>query len=273
MSNSGDVKYSKSFNWDGSKYVLNSEDSIIFSDITDSTNKEKLNNAHYTCWNISGECTTLSYIYLHTKYNFENYRDKLYYINLDGGKSIKDALNEMLYVDDVNKYDSTIKTYLDTWYENNLVSYSNYLEDTIFCNDRSQFNSSTNGWNPNGGSLTTYIEFKDQFPLTDLNCVNETDKFSTLNSKAKLKYKIGLMNKPEMNLLNNNKLRNVNSPYWISSPNIFDSSNAYVGCLYSSGFYGCHADSTLDVRPAVSLAPGTEYIDGDGSTNNPYIIN
>ena len=36
-----------------------------------------------------------------------------------------------------NTNDSTIKTYIDNWYKNNLISYTNYLSnDAIYCNDR-----------------------------------------------------------------------------------------------------------------------------------------
>jgi hypothetical protein len=268
MSSSGNVKYSKSFTWDGSKYILNDENSVTFSDIKDSTNRESLNNAHYTCWNTSGECTTLSYIY--NSYNTYN----LSYINLTNGKSIEDAINEMLYNDDVNKYDSTIKTVIDKWYENNLASYSNYLEDTIFCDDRRQINSDVNGWNPNGGSLSIQMNFKNYNVTNDLSCANEIDKFSTLNNKAKLKYKIGLISLPEKNLLNNYSLLAIpKTVYWFVSPTYFFTQYAtvgYIGSIGFSSFFG--VGNSYGVRPAVSLAPSTEFTDGDGSTANPYVV-
>ena len=46
------------------------------------------------------------------------------------------------YTYDTNT-DSTIKTYIDDWYSKNMTSYTNKLEDTIWCNDRSI--SSTSG--------------------------------------------------------------------------------------------------------------------------------
>lgn len=38
-----------------------------------------------------------------------------------------------------NTNNSTIKTYIDTWYENNIKGTTNkqYIVDNIFCNDRS----------------------------------------------------------------------------------------------------------------------------------------
>ena len=37
--------------------------------------------------------------------------------------------------DTANTTDSTIKTVIDTWYKNNMTSYTSQLEDTAFCND------------------------------------------------------------------------------------------------------------------------------------------
>ena len=131
-------KYAKSFSWDGSKYVLDNDTSTSFWNINDSTNKTSINNAHYTCWNETGECTTISYIY---------YIDGItpYYINIADGKSVDVAKNEMLYNNDVNQINSTIKSGVDAWYKKYILPYDSYIEDTIFCNDRSQRNADTNG--------------------------------------------------------------------------------------------------------------------------------
>ena len=45
-----------------------------------------------------------------------------------------------------NISDSAIKVGIDKWYEKYLSSYSGYLEDTVFCNDRSIHALSVN-WN------------------------------------------------------------------------------------------------------------------------------
>ena len=267
MASFGDNKYSKSFTWNGSKYFLNDENSITFSDIKDSANRTSLNNAHYTCFNTSGECNTLAYIYAING-------TSLYCINLTNGRSIEDALNEMFYNDDVNEKDSIVKKYIDNWYENNLASYSSYLEDTIFCNDRSQANYNTNGWNPNGGNLSTYIYFNSYKVTNDLSCPNETDKFSTLNNKAKLKYKIGLMSSSEMKLLVNNKMREINKDYWTMSPHGFYLGDAGEMTVSPDGAFNYYYNvaGVYEVRPAISLVPGIEFTDGDGSTSNPYLV-
>ena len=256
-------KYAKGFTWDGSKYVLDNDTSVSFWNINDSTNITSINNAHYTCWNTSGECTTISYIY------YIGWTS-LYYINITNGKSVEDAKNEMLYDDNVNTTNSTIKSGVDAWYKQYLSDYSDYLEDTIFCNDRSQSNQSNNGWNPNGGNTSIYMYF---YGASDLSCPNDTDKFSVSNNKAKLTYKVGLMSYREMNLLNNANARKTGQYYWLGSPNAFSSSNASEWRVFTNGGLNSNGvNSAYGVRPAVSLRPGTTYSSGDGSMANPYVV-
>ena len=255
VSTDGRCLYGNGFSYSNGEYTLKN---AIRGDLS-----TDFSNAHYTCFNTTGKCSQISYIF-----NIED--DQFHYINIKDGKSVEDAKNEMLYNADVNTTDSTIKTGIDLWYEKYLLKYSNYLEDTIFCNDRTQWNSDVNGWNPNGGSLSTYMYFSGS---NNLSCPNETDRFSTLNGKAKLKYKVGLMSYGEMNLLDNSSIRKTGERYWTGSP---DYSNGFGGIgfvNYSDGRLALNSvGNTNGVRPAISLKPDTEYVDGDGSMANPYIV-
>ena len=232
-------------------------------------NYNKSNNTHYTCWNTSGVCTALSYVY----YTFSS---NAYYINLTDGVGVEEALVEMLSADDVNRTNSTIKSQIDFWYERNMLDYTNYLEDTIFCNDRSI--SSFGGWDPNGGSTFSDYElrFKNYSDNTDLTCHNPTDQFSVSNEKAKLTYPVGLMTLPEASLLNNSNVRKTGQPSWLLSPHNFNGSyvNGANGRYVSSdGTLGRTSVGIADgARPLVSLKSGTEYSRGDGSASNPYVV-
>ena len=258
-------KFAKGFTYENGTYKLN-DDQVQFWNITDNDNKNSLNNHHYTCFNTTGECTNISYIYYVSSPTY-------YYINISGGKSVEDAKNEMLYADNVNTTNSTIKTTVDNWYATNMADYDKYLEETIYCNDRSQRNADTNGWNPNGGSVSTYMYFKVYNSTTDLSCTNETDKFSVSNNKAKLTYKVGLASTPEMNLLNNVNARKTGNYYWLASPYYFNNYGAYVGYVGDNGgLNNYYVHSTLDVRPSVSLITDTEFTGGEGTTSNPYVI-
>ena len=258
-------KYSKGFTWDGSKYVLDNDTSVTFWNINDSTNKTSINNAHYTCWNETGECTTISYIY------YINGTTP-YYINITNGKSVEDAKNEMLYNDNVNTTNSTIKSGVDAWYKHYLLEdYDDYIEDTIFCNDRSI--RALNGWNPDGGMTNAHLQFKEYNVTSDLSCTNTTDQFSISNNNAKLTYKVGLISSPEANILNNSNARKTGQWYWLASPRYFSSSGAFGrGVNTLGGMILNLLESAFGVRPAVSLTPGIEYSDGDGSMANPYKV-
>jgi hypothetical protein len=258
-------KYAKGFTWDGSKYVLDNDTSISFWDISDGTNKTSLNNAHYTCWNASGECATISYIYYITG-------DVPYFINLSGGKDIETALNEMLHDNGVNAINSTIKSGIDAWYKHYLLEdYDDYIEDTIFCNDRSI--RAINGWNPDGGNTLDHLQFKEYSITNDLSCANTTDQFSTTNTNAQLTYKVGLMSSPEMRILNNEKVRKTEQDYWLLSPAYFNYYMALVRRVGTNGFSFESAVNRKDgVRPAISLKPGITYSSGDGSMANPYVV-
>lgn len=258
-------KYAKGFTWDGSKYVLDNDASTSFWNINDSTNKTSINNAHYTCWNETGECTTISYIYYISG-------TTPYYINITNGKSVEDTINEMLHDNGVNQVNSTMKSGVDAWYKHYLLEdYDDYIEDTIFCNDRSI--RALNGWNPDGGSTTAYLQFKEYNVTSDLSCTNTTDQFSISNNNAKLTYKVGLMSSPEMNILNNSNARKTGQYYWLASPGYFGINVAGGRGVVTNGVMGSYGVGDADgVRPAVSLTPGIEYSDGDGSMANPYKV-
>ena len=264
MSSQSNIVFGNSFSYNGS-YTLTDTMTVA----TWSSGYNTINNNHYTCMTTGTTCTSLYYVY---------YTDSssAYYITLTGGKSVNNALNEMLYADDVNKDDSIIKTYIDSWYENNLAKYEDKLEkDTVFCNDRSMSNESSNGWNPNGGSTSTTLQFKNYNTSNQsLVCVNETDKFSMSNAKAKLKHPIGLLSVPELSLAGYGSSHYFNNGQyvWLGSPFSFASIDARVWEVNASGWYNRSVDNSWGVRPSVSLKPNTYFSSGDGSFTNPFVI-
>ena len=268
MSSSDVYKYAKSFTYSNGTYKLSSD--AISIDVTNSTDTN-LNNAHYTCFNTTGECSAIYYI-------FNLYSNAgvgaAYYIELKDGKSIENALNEMLSADNVNQTNSRIKDTVDTWYANNMTNYTKYLEDTVFCNDRSI--ADYGGWNSNGGSVSSYLQFKNFNITNNLYCTNVTDRFSVENEKARLTYPVGLMSTPEMYLLGNDNTRKTVQDSWLGSPYLFSSNDLYalVRVVFSDGRIGnTGVNNTIYwVVPAVSLAPGTQYTAGTGSTTDPYVI-
>lgn len=261
--------YGNSFTYKNGKYTL--KDTKKINDIDLYKDNKLINNYHYTCWNTTGECSTLSYIYNY----YESYGQK-YYIDLVNGNSIEDALTEMLSANDVNTYNSVIKSGIDAWFEHNILEYSNYLEDTVFCNNRSIYDKG--GFNSDGGDIKSSLKFSGYYRMwyDNFNCQNITDKFSTENEKARLKYKVGLLSMTE-NFLSGlgalPKSPNIQR-YWLITPGTFYTTNGIFpsgNIVYPYRDYEIISDE-YGVRPAVSLLPGTEYISGEGSMQNPYII-
>ena len=220
-------------------------------------------NHHYTCNNTTGTCEKVRYYF----YNSQRYYE------LSEGKNINQLINEMLYSDDVNKTDSIIKTTIDNWYSNNLNDYSSYIEDTIYCNDRSIYDYGA--FNPNDGLSHKELLFGSSELNKSLLCKNDTDKFSLSNNKAKLKYPIGLATASEIDLVGNTNAMRTGDIYYLMSPKSFTNANRYAvifGMYQTNNWYGSVTTVKNRVRPVISLKNTTKISSGDGSTIKPYII-
>lgn len=246
--------FGSSVTYDGKNYTL--VDPIGIENYSD------LSSHHYMCVdNGKKQCSTVAYIHYTVSGNFN------YIILKDGDLKIEDVLNKMLKN---NTNNSVIMNAINAWYERYLIDYSGYLEDTIFCNDRSI--KELNGWNPNGGVTNKYLYFKEYSETKDLYCTNEIDRFSVSNEIAKLKYPVGLMTSPEMNLSNSDYVRKAGSAYWLASP-YYAYNTSYNRRIQNDGSLSfANTNGSYTLRPAISLAPGTEYSDGDGSRENPYVV-
>ena len=195
-----------------------------------------------------------------------------------------------------NTNDSTIKTYIDNWYNNNLSSYSKYIStEAVYCNDRElasgQKYSIRSGFHyaPNGRLVTN--------KTPTYNCTNNKDAFSGSNSEAKLTYPIGLMTADEIMRAGGRYDTNLPSPYawyylnsaggsitgsttWLSlSP--YDSSNSLFGIPDVWIVCGSKLPGRLQsgnvfnkkgVRPVISLKTCIKYSTGNGTPETPYEI-
>ena len=305
-------KYSKSVTYENNTYKLDDANSTTFWNVADNENKNSLNNAHYTCWNESGECTSVSYIY------YIGSTADYYYINLNDGDKIEDVIYKMTGngTNEVktrnsdyklNVYDSLIKTKIDQWFKKNLTdeenscttNYQEYLEDTVFCNDRDfqktgDKSYENSGWNPNGGDLNTYINFNVRTKFSNNNwynttnrptikCSKEEDSFSTSNEKAKLKYPVGLLTADEVILAGaSGNSKTANKKYYLYTGNsirIGTASSYNTNAFYNLGIdidgslNGLLISVNTGIRPVISLKSDVEYEKGgNGTPTNPYVV-
>ena len=181
-----------------------------------------------------------------------------------------------------NTNDSTIKTYLDNWYQTNISGTENeqYLADNIFCNDRS-FSSSNSGTGA-GVSKTYYNWYNWHASKTNLKCPQQNDAFTvsdTTNGNGALTYPIGLITTDEAVLAggwsssNSGYYLYSGSWYWASSPFYFYGGSAYVRYVSSYGNANSYynVDDSYGVRPVFNLKAEI-LLQGSGTATDPYRI-
>ena len=194
----------------------------------------------------------------------------------DNNQTIEDV--SYIHSDGTN---STIKQAIDTWYSSNLVSYTDWLEDTVWCNDQTiTFEGYHAPMNMNVTFFDDYARnIQSHKPL--LHCPTEYSlTTSSTQISNKLTYPVGLLTADELTLAGMGRLNykdtgylNNNEYWWGMSPFYFTNDFAVIflggvdGMLSGGGVY-----VEYGVRPAISLKAGTTVTSGDGTSSKPYII-
>ena len=191
-------------------------------------------------------------------------------------------------IDRSNTNNSKIKDKIDTWYEQNMTSYTKYLSTTaVYCNDRTYTVSVKYTY---FGARTRL--YTNKTPTYD--CAATEDKFTvdTSTGNGKLTYPIALMTADEVSFAGGlwrtkvstwyyNNSANGSSTgetgWWLLSPIFWNGSNVLMFIVEGSSFPG-HLynrkvfQSIEGVRPAVSLKSCVKTSGGDGSAKAPYTI-
>lgn len=191
-----------------------------------------------------------------------------------------------------NTTNSTMKTYLENWYKNNLSSYSDRIsKNSTFCNDREISTIKSGTYQNSGYGVVPTIYGYERFYSWDgrmtgprLTCSNVNDKFTTTNStigNKKLTSPIGLITADEVNMAGartsyKNQLFYLytGTYYWTMSPSLFDLwSNAYEFSVFSSGELASgNSGSGGGVRPVINLDSSNLQFTGSGTKEDPYVI-
>ena len=188
-----------------------------------------------------------------------------------------------------NTTDSTIKTFIDSWYQNNLTDYTKYLSTSaVYCNDRKLASGSTytayreehNNKNLlayvdknerktliaaesviNGTSFASY-ERLDTNKSPSYNCTDIRDAFSVDNTSAKLDYPISLMTADEIAFAGGVKGQIMNTPYaWFISNS--------AGTQVSTSWWSLSPEGWGDGNACVFYVIGSSY---DGSLGNDIVF-
>ena len=193
----------------------------------------------------------------------------------------------------LNTNNSTIKTYVDNWYKNNLTAYTKYLsKDAVYCNDRNLASGQTYSTTSNFDYASWERIGTNKQPT--YNCTNMRDAFSVNNTSAKLNYPIGLMSIDELSYAGGNSSTRLTAPYVWYYTNA-NGESSYGSLTFGSlslvrwegsytlvwgingsdrpGFLnGIHTGGLHAVRPSVSLLSCNLISRGDGSPENPYVV-
>ena len=269
----------------GNTYTLDTSDG---QSISGTWADERLNAAvryHYFCTDGATSCdnTKIGYIYFFANSSI------IYYLKVDGYDNIEDMKTAMF----TNTTDSNAKAMVETWFEQQNLdghetgtkNYEDDLEDAIFCNDRSYYTGALKNKDSDATpeSITTYNHhgaFGRDFVADEpsLDCINTNDAFTKddiTNGNAKLNHKIGLATRDELLMAG---VVGESSVYlysgqlvWSASPHNFGN-DAAIEYNWNSGYGYNYTDEVFGLRPLVSLKAGTTYNQGNGTKDNPYII-
>ena len=270
------------------KYV-NGEYKLVLDDSTNHPFKSiwqwsqeytNLSSTHYTCFdNYDAENNSCGDTIFFVGYSAYSNPPYARYIALTNGEKIEDALEQMLNIsgnnNNINKYSSAAKRYLENWYEMNIDNnnLSQYLDNSIvFCNDRTI--KKIGDW-VSTGAIRGPITFKnyrgDGTTNKSLSCSSMNDRFSVMNDNAKLKYPVGMLTMPERQLIG--WLANVDSSYMLLSPSMFEQNSATLNRVCEDNAYGTLStgEYSYGIRPMITLKSDM-VVFGKGTYDEPYIV-
>ena len=187
-----------------------------------------------------------------------------------------------------NTINSTIKVQIDTWYENNLNKFSNFISiNSNFCGDRSVASGSL--WSSQPSSSMNYgmanrLSAMRPDGTPSFKCENQADLY-TINESSQgnnvLKYPVGLITSDEIAysggavgaMANTSFYLYTNQDYWTMSPyNYFGgmSYNFFVD-YYGSYFASNGVNYSKGIRPVINLKSEVQ-LTGLGTTSDPYQV-
>ncbi len=274
---------------------INTEDNI----------KDVLDGHRYFCDDFTESCESINYI---IDYYYEDSKEEyeFYYLKIIGGFKADNIYDE--FKNSSNKNDSEIKKVIDKWYSENLTDNEEYLEDTVWCNDRSII---ANVFNKD--LKLTDFDFMNYIKLSNI-CLSKNDRFtvSNKNGNGKLTYPVATITDKEMayagspsKYVNESEIESIWKPgpvNYLSNYTYYDS-DFLTMTPYGFGeiFFGVDTAGYLSypsglceeplepssiktiatdkpcfryslVRPMVSLKHSMVVSSGDGSPTNPYEV-
>ena len=213
---------------------------------------------------------------------------------LSDGDTLQDYIDAALLKSKDN-LKAPIHQFIDDWYESTVSNnYDKYVEDTIWCNDRSI--AYLGGWDPENSWLEPLI-FSGHHRLNVLNysgettsiantntpkltCDNKNDEYSLSNKK--LTSPLALLTADEISLAggvygvsNNNYYLYSGENYYTMTPSSVERYTKIFDVETDGSINQIDSDPNIrgaGVRPSLSLKNSINIISGTGTKLDPYIL-
>ena len=291
--------YGNSFTYDESTNMYTLVDTKTFGELNAAA--DDFSSHHYTCYDTVGTCSTLKFAF-----NIVTSSGYMYFIDLKNGKDIDDMLDSYILGNNsnINTKNSLVKTEVDTWYGNNMTGYNQYIENAIYCNDRTL--EDLQNFDPNGtlsiknasltfAAMTRIAEGKPtlECSLSDSFTLSVANGGTSGYGNNALKYPVGLLSADEITYAGAN-MNDANYDYYLYTGEMYWPMTAYrwnynnrasVFIAYGSyptssgdftgtinGGYAYTSTGGYGVRPVITLKNNVSYGKGVGSTDNPYVL-
>ena len=215
--------------------------------------------------------------------SFAGFTWRIVRINEDGTIRIimQDGINNnanIVFNSNYNNYtymyytnNSNAKTQLENWYQTNIGSKSDLASSVAtgayYCEQAKAkcSDSATSG----SATMTTYTSYTPDFKCN-----------SDGNNKGAVNASVGLLTYDEAvyaggyrGLSNSNYYLYNNTNFWTMSPAGFSASYSQTWYIYNEGsIYNGFVTNTRIVRPVLNLTADTQISDGDGTKNNPFVV-
>ena len=182
-----------------------------------------------------------------------------------------------------NAFNSSIKTEMDNWYDNNLKNYPDQISiEAGFCVDREMMSGYSWSSQPDYLHYAAYerVQMKN---TPNLKCSNNVDLYTVSESgkgNHALTNPIGLITADEILMAGaksgstNYKYYLYNNEYyWTMSPYAFGDATANVFAIFDSGYFGALRVNHREpgIRPVINLASDVT-LSGTGTSSNPYVV-
>lgn len=252
--------YGKNVEFVNGKYKLTNKITLSESKMNNVDLNASTTEYIYTCGDLTDECDEVTYRPLQ--------------ILLTDGDKKEDIMNKVRQ----DNNSSIAKNQMDSFYSSSILSRNldEYIEDTVYCNDRSEFFYRTKKFRslPDNSEALPNVK-------PSITCPAE-DSFTVSDSigNGKLTYPVGMMTYDEMVLAGANgfirdtSYLSINYNWWTMTPHggsqvIYN--NGANGNDYSYVYdQSVRYTSGIAYRPVISIKPTVSINGGDGTASNPY---